>query len=136
MPKSKLTEAERTELFSKIAEQFSKRDRLYEREIQDFVNAIIESDDNLGPIEIGLLAGEVLKFAVDLTCTLQPFRHSLDWMSFATRLILVMLDSAKEVRRIASEAGVEMEDEEAIRDLKNSASGEQFDSIDFGTKTH
>jgi len=136
MPKSKLTEAERKELFSQIAKQFEKRDILYAKEIQHYINAIVESDDSLGPIEIALLAGEVLNFAGELSATLQPFRHSLDWLGFATRLVSVMQNSASEVRRIAHEAGVEMNDEEAIRDLKNTASSEVFDSVDFGNKTH
>jgi len=139
VPNSKLSEAERIELFRKLACQFEQRDRQYAKEIQHYINALLQSAsaDDLGPIEVAMFAREVLEFAATFANAIEPYRHSLDWMGFATRLISVMHNSAVEVRRIAMESGVEMEDPEAIHDLKRTAEKDSlFEHFDFGGKKH
>ena len=139
MPNSKLSEAERIELFRKLACQFEQRDRQYAKEIQHYVNAVLESDTSrdLNAIEIALFAKEALEFAAQLHDVIGPFRHSVDWMGFASRLVSVTLNSAMEVRRIAEASGVEMEDPEAIGDLKKTAQQDRlFDEFDFDDKRH
>ena len=120
MPKSKLTEAERIELFHRIAKRFERRDLEYAQTIEAYLNDIANSS-KLSALEIGVLAHSILDFAAELNAALRPFQHSIDWMTFGTRLVSIMLNSAKDVRHMAEKAGVEVDDSEAIGDLRKSA---------------
>jgi hypothetical protein len=123
VPKSSLSIEERRELFTAIASKFEERDERFALEIQQFISDCIETEAGqlLDPTEIAAFAFQTLNYAGELRATLQSFQHSIDWMDFSVRLVRIMLDSAKEVKQLAREAGVDTEDEESVKDLRESA---------------
>jgi|SRR6187431_1190722 len=138
MAKSKLSNEERQALFAKIAISFEDRDRGYAFEIQHYVNSIIENTDDLTPVEVLLIAQVSMEFAAELNAILKPYQHSCDWMEYATRLVAVMLNAAKVARQLAINAGVDIDDSEQVRDLRESveANGEDNPNWVENTSKH
>jgi hypothetical protein len=120
MPNSKLTEQERKELFASLAVCFEARDTEYAYEMREYIQAIINSTD-LEEHELIEVVQYTLEFGAELSALLKPYQHSIDWMNYAARLVAVMLNSAKRIRQIAVDAGVDINDAESIIDLKKSA---------------
>jgi len=138
MAKSKLSNEERQALFAKIAISFEDRDRGYAFEIQHYINSILESGEDFTPIEVLSIAQIAMEFAAGINATLKPFQHSCDWMEYATRLVAVMLNAAKVARQHAIDAGVDIDDSEQVRDLRESveANGEDNPNWVENTSKH